>query len=223
MPDSGRSPSGNGSGGASPMRSISSNGSDATAADCGCCAHSAMERTIPPAPLAAIIASSSSSASHWDTARRTASRSSSTPSTLRAASRWLGSCSAGSSSARFWPDTRPSPKAARRPPARRSASGSGCSAAMRWPAACQRQPPAGVPSAVPTGRKRPDPPQPGWPPPPRRCETAWAESGLYRRKTQRLWPFAAPSRHRKQRRQNLVRHRKIAPNASNSQTPGILQ
>ena len=46
--------------------------------------------TVPPAPFAAIMASSRSRASHSATAVRTASRSSGTPSTLNAAARWLG-------------------------------------------------------------------------------------------------------------------------------------
>ena len=91
MPDRGLSPSGKGSGGLSPILVISNSGREATAAACGCRAHLSMERTMPPAPLAAIIASSSSKASHLDTAFRTASLSSSpTPSTDSAALRWLG-------------------------------------------------------------------------------------------------------------------------------------
>ena len=73
--------------GLSPILTISISGREATAAACGCCAHSSMVRTMPPAPLAAMMASSSSRASHWATAMVTASRSSSTPSTLRAAAR----------------------------------------------------------------------------------------------------------------------------------------
>ena len=47
-------------------------------------------RTMPPAPLAAMIASSRSAAFQVATARATASRSSATPSTLSAAARWFG-------------------------------------------------------------------------------------------------------------------------------------
>jgi hypothetical protein len=89
-PESGRLPSGSGSGGLSPILRISISGSEAIAADWGCFAHSSIVRTIPPAPLAAMIASSSSSASHLATACLTASRSSGTPSTLSAAARWFG-------------------------------------------------------------------------------------------------------------------------------------
>ena len=87
MPDSGRSPSGSFSGELAPIWTISSNGSEATAAACGCLAHSSIVRTMPPAPRAAMMASSSSRASHLATAWRTASRSSGTPSTLSAAAR----------------------------------------------------------------------------------------------------------------------------------------
>ena len=90
MPDSGLAPSGSASRGLSPILSISSSGSVDTEAACGCSAHSAIERTIPPAPFAAMIASSSSSPVHPATACMIAARSSSTPSTLSAASRWLG-------------------------------------------------------------------------------------------------------------------------------------
>ena len=48
MPDSGRSPSGSGSSGLSPIFRISINGNDAIAAACGWLAHSAMLRTMPP-------------------------------------------------------------------------------------------------------------------------------------------------------------------------------
>ena len=55
MPESGRSPVGSGSEVLSPMRMISISGSAATAAACGCLAHSACVRAMPPAPLNAVI------------------------------------------------------------------------------------------------------------------------------------------------------------------------
>ena len=54
---------------------------------CGCLAHSACVRAMPPAPFAAMIASSRSAAFQVATARATASRSSVTPSTPSAAAR----------------------------------------------------------------------------------------------------------------------------------------
>ena len=87
MPESGRSPAGSGSGVLSPMRMISMSGNAATVAPCGCLAHSACVRAMPPAPFAAMIASSRSAAFQVATARTTASRSSATPSTLSAAAR----------------------------------------------------------------------------------------------------------------------------------------
>ena len=52
MPESGRSPVGSGSEVLSPMRMISISGSAATAAACGCLAHSACVRAMPPVPFA---------------------------------------------------------------------------------------------------------------------------------------------------------------------------
>jgi hypothetical protein len=51
MPDSRRSPSGNFSGGLSPIFRISISGNEAIAAACGCWAHSPMLRTISAGAL----------------------------------------------------------------------------------------------------------------------------------------------------------------------------
>ena len=75
MPESGLSPGGSFSGGASPMRSIDKSGCVATAAACGWRRHSSAERTSAAQPPAAWMASSSASPSRVATAAATAARS----------------------------------------------------------------------------------------------------------------------------------------------------
>ena len=108
MPDSGRSPSGSFSGGLSPILTISISGSEAIAAACGCCAHSAMRAhhaagalggddrllELERVPLRHRLAHRLAVFRHAEHAQRGG-----------AVVREVGS--GGSSSGRSWPDRRP--------------------------------------------------------------------------------------------------------------------